>query len=300
LGSFITCTPTLLGVLFAACVAMPNLQKLAETCEVSFDSFASGVLFAAAVFLLLPEALHLASAGHDDEVVGFWTWGKSILQGWVTCTLIHHFCSIFFGKPEAKDEADIEKNAPTGTTNWMAIAGPVLFGDFFHNLSDGFVIAAAFKNCDPSFAWKLVAVCLAHELPQEIGDFFVLINDAGLKWQWATLANFLSSLSTMIGAVIGYGFTIGANEQGYILAYGAGVYLFIALTELGTKVCHLPQGDISSKLISMAMRLIPFAVGCTAIGLVLLNHEHCSSGAHGSAGASGTAAAGGSHAGHNH
>jgi len=298
LGSFITCTPTLLGVLFAACVAMPNLQKLAETCEVSFDSFASGVLFAAAVFLLLPEALHLASAGHDDEVVGFWTWGKSILQGWVTCTLIHHFCSIFFGKPEAKDEADIEKNAPTGTTNWMAIAGPVLFGDFFHNLSDGFVIAAAFKNCDPSFAWKLVAVCLAHELPQEIGDFFVLINDAGLKWQWATLANFLSSLSTMVGAAIGYGFTIGPNEQGIILAYGAGVYLFIALTELGRKVCHLPQtNSILYKLISMAMRLVPFAVGCGAIGLVLLDHEHCSSG--GSAGASG-AAAGGSHAGHNH
>jgi len=335
LGSFITCTPTLLGVLFLACAWRPELRTCMEKISPSLDSFASGVLFAAAVFLLLPEGLHLAGAG-QDESVGAAFWGTSILLGWLTCTLIHHTCSALFSQKEAAVEikavtnnttVDVETGRPvvllgkteqetsasaksidkvdvkpneekkeTGASavidHWMTLAGPVLFGDLFHNLTDGLVIGAAFRNCAGSFAWKLIAITVAHELPQEIADFFILINDAHMRWHWATLANFACSLSTVVGALFAYEQDIGSNEQGMILAYGAGVYMFVAMTELGTKVVNLKQTPTENIHVASAMlqRLIPFAVGCIAIGLILIDHEHC-------AVVSSTADP---HAGHNH
>jgi zinc transporter ZupT len=278
LGSFLTCLPTLLGVCFFACSVNQKLLKCMKDTKASTESFASGVIFAAAVFLLLPEGLHLAGAG-DEEAVAAGKWGTCILLGWLTGVVIHHSCQLLFKEAEAKGEGEAGK---TGTTsllgsNWMAVAGPIIFGDFFHNAADGFVIGAAFKNCDDSFAWKLVGVTVLHELPQEIADFFILINDAGIRWQWATVFNFLSSLSTPLCAIIACAADIGQNEEGYILAYGAGVYLFVAMTELGGSVVNLKdESEAPVNLAAVLKRLLPFAFGTIILGLVLIGHEHCS------------------------
>jgi zinc transporter ZupT len=278
LGSFITCLPTLLGVCFYACAVSPKFLHCMKKTKASTQSFASGVLFAASVFLLLPEGLHLAGAG-EEEAVAASKWGTAILLGWLTCVAIHHACELIFRGREAKGDIEAEKNGALLGSNWMAIAGPIIFGDVFHNAADGFVIGAAFKNCDDGFAWKLVFVTVLHELPQEIVDFFILINDAGMRWQWATVANFLSSLSTVLCAIIACAADIGQNEEGYILSYGAGVFLFVAMTELGGSVVQLKDeadGDTSApQLPSVFKRLLPFLFGCIILGLVLIGHEHC-------------------------
>jgi len=155
--------------------------------------------------------------------------------------------------------------------NWRAIAMVVFFGDLFHNFSDGLVIGTAFKNCSDSFAWKLIGGTFGHELPQEMADIVVLMTRAGFKVHWALAFNFLSSLSTLIGALITYGTDVGMNGEGCILAYGAGVYLFLAVTELGPNVVEL--GKVG--LVHSVIRLVPFVLGCVAMGLVLLGHEHC-------------------------
>lgn len=88
LGSFITCLPTLLGICFFACAVNPKLLECMKKWRASSDSFGSGVIFAAAVFLLLPEGLHLAGAG-DEEAVAAGKWGTCILLGWLTGVVIH-------------------------------------------------------------------------------------------------------------------------------------------------------------------------------------------------------------------
>jgi len=281
LGAFITCLPTLLGVCFFACAVSPKLLDCLKATKASTESFASGTLFACAVFLLLPEGLHLCGSGVEEAVAAA-NWGTSILLGWLTCVIIHWACTFLFTEREAKGNTDAEKGVTVGTllgSNWMAIAGPILFGDLFHNATDGFVIGAAFRNCDDGFAWKLVFVTVLHEVPQEIADFFILINDAGIRWQWATVANFLSSLSTVLCAIIACAADIGQNEEGFILAFGAGVYMFVAMTELGGSVVLIkddPNGDTGvPKLASVCKRLLPFAFGCIILGLVLIGHEHC-------------------------
>jgi zinc transporter ZupT len=277
LGSFLTCVPTLFGVLFIAPAMGPGVKTAMEKSSGVINSFASGVIFAAAVFLLLPEGLYLAGSG-QDEVTACWTWGSSILLGWFTCMLVHHFAHVVFGSKTETAGTSVEDGSNPeqpllSLGSRLAIAVPVLLGDFFHNLSDGLVIGIAFKVCGPSFGWQLVGVTFAHEAPQELADLVVLIMEAQVPWHWATLANFLSSLSTVIGAIITYSADVSSNTEGYILAYGAGVYIFVALSELGPKILK-PQGE--NKALGSIAQIAGFAFGCIAMGLVLLGHEHCS------------------------
>jgi len=163
----------------------------------------------------------------------------------------------------------------------IAVAGPVLFGDFMHNFSDGIVIGIAFKNCNTSFAWTLIGATIAHEVPQEIADFVVLVQKAGIKWWLALILNFISGLSTVIGALIFYAVEVNQNFEGVCLAFGGGVYLYVAVTELGPEVAKISEdskafvekGDLC---FASLKRLIGFTIGAVAIGLVLLGHEHCS------------------------
>jgi len=290
LGAIITCIPAFLAITCLPCIAVAKLSEKTKDAFPAVHSFASGVVFAAAVFLLLPEGLHLAGAG-QPEATGAAMWGSFILLGWFTGVLVHHATDIMFPvkegpKPvadaangvETNEKGDLEVHGHAGPTavkpyddNWRAIAMVVFFGDLFHNFSDGLVIGTAFKNCSDSFAWKLIGGTFGHELPQEMADIVVLMTRAGFKVHWALAFNFLSSLSTLIGALITYGTDVGMNGEGCILAYGAGVYLFLAVTELGPNVVEL--GKVG--LVHSVIRLVPFVLGCVAMGLVLLGHEHC-------------------------
>ena len=56
----------------------------------------------------------------------------------------------------------------------------LIVGDFFHNFTDGVFIGAAFQ-CNASLAWKIIAVTVGHEIPQELADFAVLTNSLGFS-----------------------------------------------------------------------------------------------------------------------
>jgi len=277
-GSFLTTVPALLGVLFVVQDMASKAKSALQSASPFINSFASGVIFAAAIFLLLPEALHLAGSGHADEVVGTWTWGACVLGGWLSCSVITSLCLALEGNGEAPVAASVEDADPEKmpkASNALALALPVLLGDFFHNFTDGLVLGVAFKVCGAAFGWELVAVTIAHEAPQEIADLIILILDARVRWYWATLANYLSSTSTVIGAIITYGASVGANAHGRMLAYGAGFYLYVAITELGS--LSRPAGLTRPQLlIHFTGRALAFTLGCIVIGLVLLGHDHCS------------------------
>lgn len=112
-----------------------------------------------------------------------------------------------------------------------AAAPLILIGDAFHNFVDGVVIAAAFLTSVPLGITTAVAV-IAHEVPQEVGDFAILL-DNGYNRSKALLLNGLSSITTLPGALIAY-FWLGATQEAvpYILAISAASFIYIATVDL--------------------------------------------------------------------
>lgn len=117
-------------------------------------------------------------------------------------------------------------------------AGPlILIGDAFHNFVDGFVIAAAFLTSVPLGVAASLAV-IAHEIPQEVGDFAILLENGYSKTR-ALALNMLSSLATLPGAVIAY-FFLGATREAvpFILALSAASFIYIAVADLVPSLHH--------------------------------------------------------------
>lgn len=111
-------------------------------------------------------------------------------------------------------------------------AGPlILIGDAFHNFVDGVVIAAAFLASVPLGIATSLAV-IAHELPQEIGDFAILL-DNGYSRMKAMILNGLSSATTLPGALAAF-FWLGETRKAvpYILAISAASFIYIATADL--------------------------------------------------------------------
>ena len=140
-------------------------------------------------------------------------------------------------------------------------AGPlILIGDAFHNFVDGFVIAAAFLTSVPLGIAASLAV-IAHEIPQEVGDFAILLENGYSKTRALTL-NLLSSLTTLPGAVIAY-FFLGATREAvpFILALSASSFIYIAIADLVPSLHH--QTGIKPALTQLA--LILAGIGTIAI-----------------------------------
>jgi zinc and cadmium transporter len=113
-----------------------------------------------------------------------------------------------------------------------ATAGPLLLiGDVLHNFIDGIAIAAAFIASIPIGVTTALAV-FAHEFPQEVGDFAILL-ESGYSRRRALVYNTLSSLSTLPGAVLGYYFLM--ELRGFtanIMALSAASFIYIAIADL--------------------------------------------------------------------
>jgi zinc and cadmium transporter len=172
-------------------------------------SYATGTLLGAAFLGMIPKAVEQASAVAASGtvlagIVLFFMLEKLVI--WRHCHKMH--CEVH------------------GT------AGPlILVGDAFHNFVDGFVIAAAFLTSIPLGIAASLAV-IAHEVPQEVGDFAILLENGYSKRQ-ALLLNTLSSLATLPGAVIAYYFLAATQEAvPYILALSAASFIYIAVADL--------------------------------------------------------------------
>ncbi len=111
-------------------------------------------------------------------------------------------------------------------------AGPlILIGDAFHNFVDGVVITAAFMT-DFSLGITTALAVIAHEIPQELGDFAILL-DSGYGRVRALLLNGLSSSATVVGGVVAYlGLEVVRGAAPFILALSASSFLYIATADL--------------------------------------------------------------------
>merc|ERR1719464_985838 len=175
-------------------------------------------------------------------------------------------------KPVAQENAPQEEQ-PTeasASTKFRVISA-VIIGDFMHNLCDGFFVGAAFKGCGNSLGWKISAATILHEIPQELADYAILTGKSvGMRPPKALFLNFLSGLSVILGVIIVNGSDLKDKDIGLILAFGAGVYVYLGAVECMPKAHQL---GLSAKM-KLAC-LLAFIVGAVLIGLILLDHEHC-------------------------
>jgi zinc transporter ZupT len=266
---------TLIGVIFL----VPAIMKLAGEYVVQFEGlvcgFAAGAISACAFFFLLFESTHLVAVGWTEEVEVIWRWGSMILAGFLLPAIIQ--VSVDAGVDVAlKNKGDevqkpaAEADAPTLSIRARLVGG-ILIGDFFHNLCDGFFIGAAFKGCGNSFGWTVAASTIFHEIAQELSDYFILTGPlAKIRPPVALGLNFISGLSVLLGAIIVCSEDIPDEQTGLLLAFGGGTYLHIAFTESMPRIYN-PLLSVRARAASLGM----FLVGAIAIGLVLLEHEHC-------------------------
>lgn len=107
----------------------------------------------------------------------------------------------------------------------------ILFGDGIHNFIDGLLIAASFF-VNPAFGIVTTMIIISHEVPQELGDFGVLVH-GGMKKRKALLYNLLSQMSCMLGGIVGYFASgIGGFQVSFLLPFAAGGFVYIAASDL--------------------------------------------------------------------
>jgi zinc and cadmium transporter len=121
---------------------------------------------------------------------------------------------------------------------------PVLVGDAFHNFVDGAVIAAAVMTSVPLGISTAVAVA-AHEIPQELGDFAILLH-SGYSRRRAMLLNVMSASASAVGAVAAFAaFDVVPMMLPYFLALAAASFLYVAMADLIPGL-HRGRTDASS------------------------------------------------------
>jgi len=146
----------------------------------------------------------------------------------------------------------------------------ILIGDGFHNFCDGIFVGVAFLLCSSATAFTIVGITLYHEIAQELADFFLLTRHAGLPVMTALIVNFCAGLAVVLGGVLVLAMEISNLAIGVILAFAAGVYLYIAASECVPRVSAVVQTNMD-RLLSV----FTFIIGTIPIGLALLKHSHC-------------------------
>ena len=143
----------------------------------------------------------------------------------------------------------------------------ILFGDGIHNFIDGMIIAGAFLANVPLGIITALAV-IFHEIPQEIGNFGILLH-AGFSKGKALFFNFLSALSAVLGAVLVLAIgTAIESLSSYLLALTAGVFIYIACTDL---IPELHKKDEEGKELKKSLwQSFSFLVGIGVMALLLL------------------------------
>ncbi len=198
-------------------------------------AYSAGTILGAALFDLLPEAVKLVDEALVYPIIAF---------GFVFFLLLERTIYWYHGHGhEFKHKEDDIKG----------FAYLNLLGDFVHNFIDGMIIAASFTNSVTVGVSAAIAVVF-HELPQEMGDYGILVY-AGMERRKALILNFLASVSVVVGGVFG-AFFIGTVEslEGYMVAFSAGAFIFLSASELIPEMQE--ENDRAKALIQLLMLIL--------------------------------------------
>jgi zinc and cadmium transporter len=230
-----------IGAISGAALLLFFPEGIRKTIVPSLISYATGTLLGAAFLGMIPNALKQAQAYPVLATV----LGGIFMFFMLEKLVIWRHCHI--------EKCEVH-----------SAAGPlILIGDAFHNFIDGVVIAAAF-TVSISLGIATAIAVIAHEVPQEVGDFGILL-DSGYSKSRAFLYNLLSSITTLPGAIIAYFYlekiTIAVP---YILGLSASSFIYIATADL-IPVLHQKPG--------FGAGLRQFVLLLAGIGTIIIFHH---------------------------
>jgi zinc and cadmium transporter len=213
-------------------------------------SYAIGALLGAAFLEVLPNAVEASGSASATAstvlagILGFFVLEKLVL--WRHC------------HEETCEAHEIHGHGGDHSRSGLLI----LVGDTFHNFVDGVLIAAAFMQSIPLGLVTALAM-IAHEIPQEVGDFLILLH-SGYSRLRALLFNLLSSLATLVGGLLAY-FALSAVEGAVpvLLALASSSMIYVAVADL------IPGLHKSPQIGATIQQVLLIALG---IGSIVLAH----------------------------
>jgi len=207
----------LLSVLIAASVTVTLLGRVVK----HLVGLSTGVLLGTALLHVLPEAFESQASPHALFM--------TLLGGLMFFFLLEK-AELYRHNHHHEGDGhhhhhhfDVEQAGRGGLS--------VLVGDSIHNFCDGIIIAAAFL-ADPHLGLVTSLAIIAHEIPQEVGDYIVLLN-AGFSRAKALLFNAISGLAAVLGGVLGY-FVVGPWESlfPFLLVAASSSFIYVAVADL--------------------------------------------------------------------
>ena len=212
-------------------------------------SFAIGALLGAAFLAILPHAFEVP--GVDAHSVTLTVLCGILVFFLLEKMVIWRHCHTDDCEAHVPD-MDKVRNAATGNL--------ILIGDGIHNMVDGVLIAAAFLT-DVHLGVVTSIAVIAHEIPQELGDFAVLLH-SGFSRGKALLYNMLTSLTTVIGGVVAfYSLTLANRIVPYVLAVAASSFIYIAVADLIPGLHKRPEFSATLQ------QIVLIALGVTVISM---------------------------------
>lgn len=222
-------------------------------------SYAVGALLGAAFIEVLPHAfeqsdnIQTTAATVLFGILGFFVLEKLVL--WRHCHIEECEAHDPHTLPQPKHDNKHGHN-DHGRSGLM-----ILVGDTFHNFVDGVLIAAAFM-ADTQLGIVTSIAIIAHEVPQEVGDFLILLH-SGYSKKKAMLLNVLASAAMVIGGVLAY-FTLQVAQALVtpLLALAAASMLYVAVADLIPGLHRRPE------LAATAQQVLLIGLGVATIWLV--------------------------------
>jgi zinc and cadmium transporter len=195
----------------------PHITKKVITPLISFGA---GAFLAAAFLDILPEAIEASDEPHT--ILG------ATLAGFLMFFILERLVMKLFK----------EKHLPhSHSEHTESLPILLVLGDTLHNFLDGIIIALAF-TANPALGLPAALAIAAHEVPQEIGDFSVMLN-LGINRKKIVAINILQSLMTIPGVILGS--VLGGILDPYLplsLALTAGIFIYIAASDLIPELHH--------------------------------------------------------------
>lgn len=209
-----------LSLLLAAALALTVLMRWVDR----MVSYAVGALLGVAFLDLLPEAISQArSLAVQSEAIAQPFDARALFMAMLAGVLV------FFLLERAALWRHFHEHGAGARVKPSGLL--IIVGDGVHNFVDGVTTAAAFL-VDFRLGIGTTLAIIAHEIPQELGDFMILI-DAGYGRGRALAYNLLSSLTSIAGGITGY-FVLGQAQAAlpYVLAIAAASFIYIAIADL--------------------------------------------------------------------